>query len=285
MLRTASSLALAGLLTLGSDTGRFPPAPPACCRASCQLPGPGFHRQATTSLRTRATTMRYVTWSPPVLLGARMNAHANHSMQPLDSADCPAIASLWAWKGVTRRKVFLVASTAAGIADTICAVVLLVAGALKLGRLSVFGQQVAAYQIVPERLARVAGYVLPPAEMALGISMLFVPRLAVAAVVLFVLFALAVGVNILRGRTELRCGCFGAAGKHTISRAHVAANVGLALLATLTFVGGVGRDRASFLAFQIGVSALLLVALAAAWRAMASPTYRTVEEAPEQWPG
>src|SRR2546422_7672739 len=63
MLRTASSLPLTGLLTLGSDAGRFPPAPPACYRASWQLPGPDFHRQATTSLRTArsaATSQRHL---------------------------------------------------------------------------------------------------------------------------------------------------------------------------------------------------------------------------------
>src|SRR6266566_6873452 len=50
MLRTASSLPLAGLLTLGSDPARFQTEPPACYRASWQLPGPDSHRQATTSL-------------------------------------------------------------------------------------------------------------------------------------------------------------------------------------------------------------------------------------------
>jgi len=34
MLRTASSLPLTGLLTLGSDPARFPAEPPACYRAS-----------------------------------------------------------------------------------------------------------------------------------------------------------------------------------------------------------------------------------------------------------
>ena len=53
MLRTASSLPLAGLLTLGSDPARFQTGPPACYRASWQLPGPDFHRQATTSLRLK----------------------------------------------------------------------------------------------------------------------------------------------------------------------------------------------------------------------------------------
>src|SRR5271166_1232667 len=57
MQRTASSLPHTGLLTLGSDPARFQTGPPACYRASWQLPGPDFHRQATTSLRTRRNTM------------------------------------------------------------------------------------------------------------------------------------------------------------------------------------------------------------------------------------
>src|SRR5437868_8104742 len=40
----------------GSGPARFQTAPPACYRASWQLPGPDFHRQATTSLRTRRNT-------------------------------------------------------------------------------------------------------------------------------------------------------------------------------------------------------------------------------------
>src|SRR5271170_1523293 len=52
MLRTASSLPPEGLLTLGSGPARCQTTPPACYRASWQLPGPDSHRQATTSLRT-----------------------------------------------------------------------------------------------------------------------------------------------------------------------------------------------------------------------------------------
>ena len=49
MLRTARLLSLTGLLTLGFDPARFQTKPPACYRASWQLLGPDFHRQATTS--------------------------------------------------------------------------------------------------------------------------------------------------------------------------------------------------------------------------------------------
>ena len=46
-----------GLSTLGSALARFQARTPACYRASWQLPGPDFHRQATTSLRTPRNTM------------------------------------------------------------------------------------------------------------------------------------------------------------------------------------------------------------------------------------
>jgi uncharacterized membrane protein len=154
---------------------------------------------------------------------------------------------------------------AAGIAGTVCGVVLLIAGAMKIGGMGVFGQQIAAYSVLPRRLARLAGYLLPPLEMTVGISMLFAPRLGAVAAFLFACFAMAVGLNLLRGRTELRCGCFGATGRHTISWGHVAGNFTLALLAVLSFFG---NHRPSFLAFQVGVSLALLVLLLSAWQAM-----------------
>src|SRR6478609_2076452 len=67
MLRTASSLPLAGLLTLGFDPTRFQMKPPACYRATWQLPEPDSHRQATTSLRTANHLQR----QPPAPLDAR----------------------------------------------------------------------------------------------------------------------------------------------------------------------------------------------------------------------
>jgi hypothetical protein len=54
MLRTAQLLPPKGLLTLGFDPDRFQTEPPACYRASWQLPEPDFHRPATTSLSLSA---------------------------------------------------------------------------------------------------------------------------------------------------------------------------------------------------------------------------------------
>jgi hypothetical protein len=160
---------------------------------------------------------------------------------------------------------------AAGIAGTVCGVVLLIAGVMKIGGMGVFGQQIVAYSVLPKRLARLAGYLLPSLEMTMGISMLFAPRLGAVAAFLFVSFAMAVGLNLLRGRTELRCGCFGATGLHTISWGHVAGNFGLVLLAVLSFFG---NHRPSFLAFQVGVSLVLLILLLSAWQTMTTKHVR-----------
>jgi len=70
MLRTVRSLPLTGLSTLGFDTRRFPLMPPACYRASWQLPGPDFHRQATASLRP---AINHLTRSTSSLLDAQWN--------------------------------------------------------------------------------------------------------------------------------------------------------------------------------------------------------------------
>jgi hypothetical protein len=63
-LRTAQSLPLTGPSTLGFDSAHFQTKPPPVCyRASWQLPGPDFHRHATTSLRT---TINHLHGQPPL---------------------------------------------------------------------------------------------------------------------------------------------------------------------------------------------------------------------------
>jgi hypothetical protein len=54
MLRTAWSLPPTGLSTLGFDPAHYQTEPPACYRASWQLPGPDSQRLATTSTPRRS---------------------------------------------------------------------------------------------------------------------------------------------------------------------------------------------------------------------------------------
>ncbi len=79
---------------------------------------------------------------------------------------------------------------------------------------------VAEYRIVREALAPVASVVIVVGELAVALA-LALPRTRAAgwtgAAVLAATYALALGVNLARGRRRLDCGCLGAGGRETIS--------------------------------------------------------------------
>jgi hypothetical protein len=118
---------------------------------------------------------------------------------------------------------------ATGISASLCAVVLMVAGFLKIRDRSTFASQIAAYDVVPTRVSYHLGHVLPFAEILAALLVLFASRVGgPIAALLFTGFAVAMGKNVLRGRTELICGCFGPRGKQSVSGMHVVMNFGLA---------------------------------------------------------
>lgn len=75
-----------------------------------------------------------------------------------------------------------------------------------------FAATLAAYRILPEALVRPAAKVLPLLEMAL-VFMILVPFTrsvaAIVAALLLALYALAMAVNMARGRSDIDCGCGG----------------------------------------------------------------------------
>ena len=105
-------------------------------------------------------------------------------------------------------------------------------------------QAVAGFQLLPHALVAPFALVLPLAEIAATLATL-VPATrsigAAALAALFVLFALALGINVARGRTDIDCGCNGfrqpdAAVPRSIGWAHVARTLLLAVLAALVCV-------------------------------------------------
>ncbi|HOR01209.1 MAG TPA: MauE/DoxX family redox-associated membrane protein [Anaerolineae bacterium] len=76
---------------------------------------------------------------------------------------------------------------------------------------------VLAYDVLPIGLVRPFALVLPWIEFGVGASLLIglAPRpTAAASSALFLCFMAALGVNVLRGRKDLSCGCFGSG--HTV---------------------------------------------------------------------
>jgi uncharacterized membrane protein YphA (DoxX/SURF4 family) len=92
--------------------------------------------------------------------------------------------------------------------------VLLVAGALKVTDPYSSATSVRAYQILPVDLANLLGFILPFAEVAIGIFLIvgiWVRLNALAGGALMIMFVIAIGQAWARG-ISLDCGCFGKGG-------------------------------------------------------------------------
>lgn len=98
------------------------------------------------------------------------------------------------------------------------------------------------YRMIPGLLSRPVSLLVPGLELTLGLCWLsaFMPRItALASAALLALYALAIGINLVRGRTYIDCGCgFGTvSGKEQpLSTGFVVRNILLAGLAGLTLV-------------------------------------------------
>jgi hypothetical protein len=120
---------------------------------------------------------------------------------------------------------------------TLVSLVFLSAAVGKLRHFTAFQGVVANYRVLPEYLAVPAAYLLPPVEALLGAMLLFnrgSPWAELIAGALLLVFALAMGVNLLRGRAHIDCGCFQSAFKQTLNWKLVGRNVLLAALLAIS---------------------------------------------------
>ncbi len=120
--------------------------------------------------------------------------------------------------------------------------VLLAAGALKLVESQDSRERaIGAYGLLPQSTVSAVAFLLPIVEIVIGSLLfggVFVMLTASMAAALFSVFAVATGLNLVRGR-ELPCACFGAGADSTASWRHVALDVVLLLSAVvLALVAG-----------------------------------------------
>jgi uncharacterized membrane protein YphA (DoxX/SURF4 family) len=109
--------------------------------------------------------------------------------------------------------------------------VFVAAGIAKLRNRRVFPGVVANYRLLPEALVGPVAFLLPLAELALGLALIAgFGVAAVPAIVLLLVFAVAIAVNIGRGRAHIDCGCGRSELHQPLSRALVVRNTGLALV-------------------------------------------------------
>jgi hypothetical protein len=114
----------------------------------------------------------------------------------------------------------------------------------KLRDLAQFEQILAAYRVLPAGTGA-ASRLLPLLELAVAAG-LMVPasRLpaSVAALLLLLIYALAIAINLLRGRRDISCGCGGPRDRTRIAPWMVARNVVIAVALALTLLPWGGRD-------------------------------------------
>jgi uncharacterized membrane protein YphA (DoxX/SURF4 family) len=129
-----------------------------------------------------------------------------------------------------------------------------------------FRQTLADYRLLPAPLLPAAAIALTAAEILTAVALL-VPVLAWAgltlATVLLLLYALAIAVNLRRGRRSIDCGCTGFASGQPISGGLVARNGFLAALAVGALLPTGGRVLSTpdyGVAFATAVAGLLLYA-------------------------
>jgi hypothetical protein len=124
------------------------------------------------------------------------------------------------------------------------ALVLILLGAAwhKVSEPNMFLSALAGYRLVPQGLLDLAARAIPVLEIVLAIGML-VPMTRSPALVgvaaLMIGYALAIGINLARGRSYIDCGCGGAA--HPLSWALLVRN-GLLAVAALA-ASGATTDR------------------------------------------
>lgn len=115
--------------------------------------------------------------------------------------------------------------------------VLLLAGVVKLGNRREFSRTIQNYKLVSPHTAGIMAVALPELEIIVGSFLLIrfsVVFAGTVACVLFVSFATAVGINLVRGRRRFACGCFGPSEDKPLGWSHVVQNVSLAFVSLLS---------------------------------------------------
>ncbi len=139
------------------------------------------------------------------------------------------------------------------------------------------------YRIVPAWLAPAAAVALVALESATAAMLPFAATRrtgAFLAAALLASYALAIGTNLLRGRTSIDCGCLGAGRRSRIGGWMVIRNSGVAAAALAAALPTTGRSLTSLDVVTIAGAVLCLAALYAAQDSLQRITHPVIGSAP-----
>jgi uncharacterized membrane protein YphA (DoxX/SURF4 family) len=154
---------------------------------------------------------------------------------------------------------------------TLMALVFLTAAVGKMRHWTVFQGVIANYRLLPTSLVAPFAYFLPPFEAVLGAALLIGllrPWPELAATTLLTMFAVAMGINLQRGRRHIDCGCFQSALRQSLSWNLVIRN---GVMVVLLGAASMLEDRSGDLAMKLegimvgGVLFVILQSLNILW--------------------
>jgi uncharacterized membrane protein YphA (DoxX/SURF4 family) len=138
------------------------------------------------------------------------------------------------------------------------------------------------YRLLPDPLVLAGAAAVVALEVAACV-LLLLPSLratgAVLAAALLALYAIAIGVNLARGRTSIDCGCLGVGHRAPITRWMAGRNL---VLAAIVLLAAFPRDARELAALDIVTIACALLSLAALYstQSVLTRTARTMPRRP-----
>jgi uncharacterized membrane protein YphA (DoxX/SURF4 family) len=150
------------------------------------------------------------------------------------------------------------------LALLLLAAVFAAAALAKLKDLEVFQGVVEQYRLLPRPLVAPFAYALPVVELLGALGLLLPatrPAAALLLILLLVAFAAAMAINLVRGRSDIDCGCFIAVRRQRIGWALVARNLFLASFGLTLLVAATARPLSALDWFTIVAGAASLILL------------------------
>ena len=152
----------------------------------------------------------------------------------------------------------------ASLAVLLLAVIFGAAALSKLKDVAVFRGVVEQYDLLPHALVTPFAYALPVVELAAALGLVLPATRAPAAALLILLllaFAAAMAINLMRGRSDIDCGCFIGVQRQRISWTLVLRNLVLAGFGLTLLADGTGRALTALDWLTIAAAAASLLLL------------------------
>ena len=137
-------------------------------------------------------------------------------------------------------------------------------GVMKLRDLEMFEGSLANYRLAPIWMEKPLAYLIPVLECASAVGLVFAYTRGAAGIMLLALlmiFTAAIAINLMRGRTNIDCGCFGPALRQELSGWLLARNFVLMCVAALLIYPGKNRRLVALDDVTIVLGAVTLVIL------------------------